>query len=139
MEDFSYPNAAKILADKNVKLISGDGHIEIADCDSAPDGNIGLIMVYTSDPAINKTGVVCFKVSGKTGLLTMEVPDVLEIRGDGQRRGTGHDVTATIKPEGGPQQVIDLDPDGSVQVGIGTAVPGPPATLLQLRATGLTA
>jgi hypothetical protein len=137
VEDFSYPNAEEILAKTNVKLISGDGNIEIADCKEPPSGDIGLIKVYTSDVAINEKGLVCFRAAGKTGLLTMEVPGVFEIRGDGQRPGTGHDITAIIKPEGGEQlPPIKVDPDGSTQVGIGTDPPGPPATLLQLRVTG---
>jgi len=44
----------------------------------------------------------------------MEVPAVFEIHGDGRRTGTGHDITATIKPEGGQPSTVKVDPDGRV-------------------------
>jgi hypothetical protein len=135
IEDYSYPNADRYLADKNVKLVSGDGRIVIAECDDPPQGDIGVIKVYTSDPSINHGGLVCFKVLSSTGQLTMEVPSVFEIRGDGQRSGTGHEMTATVTPEDGPKKTVELDPDGSIQVGIGTTPPGPPDTLLELKVT----
>lgn len=136
IENYRYPNADQVLAEHNVRLISGDGLIVMASCDDPPLQDIGVIRVYTSDISVNNGGQVCFKVLGSSrGLLTMEVPNVFEIRGDGQRPGAGHKVTATIKPEDGPQDTVVVDPDGSTQVGIGTAPPGPPTTLLELRVT----
>jgi hypothetical protein len=134
--DMHYPNAEKLRAEQNVTLLSGDGGILIADCATPPSGDIGLIQVYTSDLTVNGGGRVCFKVRGGLGVLTMEVPDVFEIRGDGKRQGTGHDVTATVKPEDGEQQTIKVDPDGSTQVGIGTDPPGSATTLLKLEVNG---
>lgn len=32
VEDFKYPNADKILAEQNIVLKRGDGHITLADC-----------------------------------------------------------------------------------------------------------
>jgi hypothetical protein len=134
--DMRYPNADKLFAEQNVRLLSGDGRILIADCANPPSGDIGLIEVYTSDLTVNGGGRVCFKVSGEVGVLTMEIPDVFEIRGDGKRRGTGHNVTATIKPDDGTQQIVEVDPDGSIQVGVATDPPGPATTLLKLEVTG---
>jgi hypothetical protein len=136
VEDFTYPGAAQILAEKNVKLTTGDGHIVLAVCGTPPVGDIGLIEVYTSDPSTNDGGEVCFKVLGATGLLNMQVPAVFEIRGDGRRTGTGHDITAVVQTEGEQPKTIEVDSDGSTQVGEGTFPAGPPATLLQLRVTG---
>ena len=37
VEDFSYPNAARILQDQKIALKRGDGHITLTGCDSAHD------------------------------------------------------------------------------------------------------
>jgi hypothetical protein len=138
VEDFSYPDADRILAQHNVKLISGDGHIIMVDCATPAEGDIGLLKVRTTDEAIGPDGIgrVCFKILGSTGLLNLEVPGVYEIRGDGQKSGTGHQVTATVKPEDGESQVVQVDPDGSTQVGQGEDENNAPTTLLQLVVKG---
>lgn len=133
VETFEYPGAAEILTRQNIKVISGDGHLLLADCDTAPNGDVGVVEVHTTDPEINGDGVVCFKVTSSSALLTLEVPGVFEIRGDGQRRDTGHDLTALIDPEDGPARTVAVPGDGSIQVGVGTDPPGSPTTLLQLR------
>jgi hypothetical protein len=111
VEDFSYPNADRILAEQNVRLISGDGHIILVDCATPVEGDIGLLKVRTTNEAIGSDGIgrVCFKILGSTGLLNLEVPGVYEIRGDGQKSGTGHQVTATVKPEDGEKKVVDVE------------------------------
>jgi hypothetical protein len=136
VEDFVYPGAARILAAQNVKLISGNGKIVIADCNNPPDADITFIYVYTLDRRTNGGAPICFQVLRTPGVLTLEVPAVYEIRGDGRVpfSGTGHDVTAVIQPEGGEKTSVELDPDGSVQVGLGANPNGPPTTLLQLTA-----
>jgi hypothetical protein len=138
VEDFSYPGAAAILAAQNVKLISGNGKIMIADCSNPPNAAVTFIYVYTSDLTVNGGDPVCFRVLGTPGVLTMEVPAVFEIRGDGRTAGSGdgHDVTAVVRPQGGDATTIQLDSDGSTPIGIGTDPPGPPTTLLQLTAKG---
>ncbi|MEU4561954.1 hypothetical protein AB0F72_26520 [Actinoplanes sp. NPDC023936] len=136
VEDHMYPGAAGILAEKNVKLLTGDGNILFIDCSTPAIGDIGNIEVYTTDIDINGGNPLCFRVSGNKGLLNMEVPAVFEIRGDGQEPGTGHAITATVKPDGGTAKTVTVDPDGSTQVGITEDPPGPPTTLLQLKVTG---
>jgi hypothetical protein len=138
VEDFSYPGAGQILAQQNVKLISGDGRIVLADCNNPPDSDVTFIYVYTTDLSVNGGDSVCFRVLGAPGVLTMEVPAVYEIRGDGRTAGSGdgHDITAVVKPQGGEATKVDVDSDGSTQVGVGTDPPGPPTTLLQLRVNG---
>ncbi|MEV0388216.1 FG-GAP-like repeat-containing protein [Nonomuraea sp. NPDC050643] len=135
-----YPGAAEILAAQNVRLISGDGHILLADCATPAQGDIGLLKVWTTDEAIGADGIgrVCFQVTSSGGVLNLEVPGVFEIRGDGQREGTGHQVTARLRSDDGEQLTVDVDPDGSTQVGLGADPDASPTMLLQLRAgTGL--
>jgi hypothetical protein len=138
VENFAYPNAAQVLAQQNVKLITGDGHILIADCATPVQGDIGLLKVYTTDETIGADGIgrVCFRITAAQGLLTLEVPGVYEIRGDGQKTGAGHEVTADVKPDGGNPVSVDVDPDGSTQVGVGADPDNAPTTLLKLTVTG---
>ncbi|MEV4077412.1 FG-GAP-like repeat-containing protein [Nonomuraea fuscirosea] len=130
-----YPGAAEILAAQNVRLISGDGHILLADCATPAQGDIGLLKVWTTDEAIGADGIgrICFKVTASSGVLNLEVPGVYEIRGDGQREGTGHEVTAQLRGDDGEQLTVAVDPDGSTQVGLGADPEASPTMLLQLR------
>ncbi|MDP5317327.1 MULTISPECIES: hypothetical protein [unclassified Streptomyces] len=71
IEDFNYPGAAKVLADKGLNLKRGDGHITLADCGSSPD----LLKFIGRD-----RDDFCFKVTGDTGYLTLEVPAVTGVQ-----------------------------------------------------------
>jgi hypothetical protein len=64
-EDFAYPGAAAILADQNVELISGDGHLLLVDCATPVDGDIGLLKVWTTDSTIGPDGLgrLCFRIT----------------------------------------------------------------------------
>ncbi|MCP2327036.1 V8-like Glu-specific endopeptidase [Hamadaea flava] len=133
---YPYPGAAEILAAHNVRLISGDGHILLADCGTPAQGDIGLLKIWTTDETIGDDGAgrVCFQVTASAGVLNLEVPGVYEIRGDGQREGTGHPVTAQLRSDAGDQLTVDVDPDGSTPVGLGADKDASPTMLLQLRA-----
>lgn len=134
VEDFAYPQAAQILAQYTVKLISGDGGILFVDCATPPVGDIGLISVYTTAPiGADGLGRLCFEVTKASGHIELEVPAVYEIRGDGRKTGTGHKTTAIVRTDAGQLPPVTVDPSGSTQVGVGTS--GPPATLLQLVVT----
>jgi hypothetical protein len=61
---------------------------------------------------------------------------VYEIRGDGQRTGTGHEVTADLVNEEGEEITVEIDPDGSTQVGQGADPEASPTMLLRLTGTG---
>jgi len=136
VEDFAYPQAAQILAQYKVRLISGDGGILFADCATPPTGDIGLINVYsTGRIGVDGLGQVCFKVTEPSGHVEMELPDVYEIVGDGQRAGTGHKTTALVRTDAGQLPPVTVNPSGSTQVGIGGDEGNPPATLLQLVVT----
>ncbi|MFJ7219413.1 FG-GAP-like repeat-containing protein [Amycolatopsis sp. NPDC098790] len=138
VEDFAYPGAADILANYGVTLISGDGHLIFADCTTAPEGNLGLIRVRTTDDPVttlNKT--ICFKALAPTAQLSLKVPAVFEIRGDGQVSGTGHQVTADLTTDTGQHTSVAVKPSGSTPVGVGANPTGQPTTLLQLVVTGV--
>jgi hypothetical protein len=72
VEDYNYPNADEILAEKNIVLKRGDGHIVLADCAS----ETGLLEVWA-----RSTDKICFKVTGNSGWLTLEIPSVYAVRG----------------------------------------------------------
>ncbi|MFB9434564.1 hypothetical protein [Streptomyces showdoensis] len=75
VEDFRYPNADAILRDKGIVLKRGDGHITLADCGSEP----GLLQIMRRpEDAVP----VCFKVTGDSGFLTMEIPSVYGVKGN---------------------------------------------------------
>ncbi|MDQ0910782.1 hypothetical protein QFZ22_006767 [Streptomyces canus] len=74
VEDFAYPLADKILAEKKIVLKRGDGHITLADC----AGGTGLLEIMARD----KADRICFKVVGNSGWLTLEIPAVYAIKGN---------------------------------------------------------
>ncbi|MFF2040930.1 trypsin-like serine protease [Kitasatospora sp. NPDC058170] len=118
VEDFAYPGAAKILAERNIVLKTGDGHIQLADCASGP----GLLEVYSRAASPSH---ICFRVTGPTGYLAVEVPKVYNLRGD------DHTVKATLKTAGAVTS-IDVKKNDWTPVGEST---GDATTLLELTAT----
>ncbi|WP_414169402.1 hypothetical protein ACMATS_27300 [Streptoverticillium reticulum] len=81
VEDFQYPQADKIFKERGIKLKTGDGHIVLATCGSRP----GLIEVEARgmqdrDPVGH--GIFCFRVTGKTGYLSLELPSVYGVVGN---------------------------------------------------------
>ncbi|MEV7617332.1 hypothetical protein [Streptomyces sp. NPDC089799] len=73
IEDFGYPNADRILAEQHITLKRGDGHIVLADCASATD----LMELWARDKE-----KICFRVTGTTGYLTLEIPSVFAVKGN---------------------------------------------------------
>ncbi|MFY1668879.1 hypothetical protein ACN27G_02810 [Plantactinospora sp. WMMB334] len=134
VEHFGYPDAAAILASLNVRLVSGDGHILLADCATPPVGNVGVVKVWTTEQiGPDAAGLICFRVTAPVGRLVLEVPGVYEIRGDGQQPGHGHPMTAVVTTDSGPATPVTVNPSGSTQVGIGADPNNEPTTLLELR------
>ncbi|MEU8437605.1 hypothetical protein AB0F18_32860 [Streptomyces sp. NPDC029216] len=91
VEGFAYPDAARIQAELGITLKRGDGHIVLADCASAS----GLMEVYS-----RTRGKICFRATGKTGHLSLEVPVVYGMKGD-----TTHQAAVTLTAEGSTQNV----------------------------------
>ncbi|MFE4862100.1 hypothetical protein [Streptomyces sp. NPDC056670] len=88
VETFGYPNAAKILAERNLKLKRGDGHIVLAECGSAPD----LLQFIGRD-----RGDFCFRTIGGTGYLSLEVPGVVGVQTSGHKAHINMTVDAKTK------------------------------------------
>ncbi|SDK76235.1 hypothetical protein SAMN04488074_10772 [Lentzea albidocapillata subsp. violacea] len=135
VEDFKYPDAARILAEDNVNLISGDGHILYVPCADQPVNGVGTIEIWSSDLSVggHDNGQVCLKVVGTTGYITLSIPHVFEIRGDGHGSAQGHAGIAEVTPvSGGAVKTVPLKPNGSQQVGI-TQPGGSPETLVRLE------
>ncbi|SCF80772.1 hypothetical protein [Streptomyces sp. Ncost-T10-10d] len=74
VEDFRYPGADKILAEQGITLKRGDGHIMLADCSSGT----GQLEVWSR----KYQKVFCFKVTGDSGYLALEIPAVFSVRGN---------------------------------------------------------
>ncbi|MDH2392053.1 hypothetical protein QCN29_25375 [Streptomyces sp. HNM0663] len=91
VEDFSYPDADRIQAELGLVLKRGDGHITLADCSSAS----GLLEVYS-----RTKGKICFRVTGKSGHLSLEIPTVYGVRG-----GASHQTDVTLTAEGSEQNI----------------------------------
>ncbi|MBT2396454.1 hypothetical protein J7E89_10800 [Streptomyces sp. ISL-100] len=73
VEDFNYPQADKILAEKNIVLKRGDGHITLVDCASGT----GFLEVWAREKE-----KICFQVVGNSGWLTLEIPAVFAVKGN---------------------------------------------------------
>ncbi|MEU6339615.1 hypothetical protein ABZ883_01490 [Streptomyces sp. NPDC046977] len=101
VEDFDYPQADKILAEEGITLKRGDGHIVLADCGSQS----GLLEIYS-----RSTDKVCFRVTGTSGRLTLEIPAVFGVKGNDY--ATEVDMTT-----GDEQKSFDVDPNTFTAVG----------------------
>lgn len=136
VEDYSYPGAADIQTTQGITLVSGDGHIVSADCATPATNNVSVIQVHSTDPiGADKSGRVCFRVTAASGQLTLKIPNVYSIRGDGQAQGSGHKLKADVTTGDGTHTTVDVKPDGTTQVGIGTSPTADPTTLVQLTAS----
>ncbi|MCP3819228.1 hypothetical protein NLX86_14280 [Streptomyces sp. A3M-1-3] len=125
VEDFAYPGAAQVLKDKGIKLVSGDGHITLVDCDdTAPQ----IRVMSVKDPAVNRDGVYCFKAHANTGQLSLELPRVFAIE------AADHPISADLTAEG-TTKTVTLPKDGYESVGEGT-VGGHRSVLVEIRVTG---
>lgn len=129
VEDFAYPDADRIQREAGIKLIRGDGHIIFAAC-----GETGSqIKVETVQGAGgNPRGTYCFKVTGKSGYLTLELPRVFALE------TADHPISAALRPQDDPTakaQTVTVDKNKIQNVGEG-ASGGSPAVLLELRVTG---
>ncbi|MGW2400790.1 trypsin-like serine protease [Kitasatospora sp. NPDC001664] len=120
VEDYSYPGAAQILAERGITLKSGDGRFLLADCAS------GSGLVHVLSRALTPSEV-CFKVNGREGRLVMEIPRVYQIKAD------DHAIKASLTADG-TTKVVDLQKNFWNPVGEGSS--GSESVLLELNATG---
>ena len=113
VEDFAYPEPAQA----GFQILRGDGHIILVDCASS-ETNLRL-------SARNHDGYICFRVTGPTGYLAVDIPSVNGVRtGDFEAH-----VTLTVADEA---TTYEAAPNGWTPVGEG--IPGEPAaTLVEIR------
>ncbi|MCR6488686.1 hypothetical protein M8542_38245 [Amycolatopsis sp. OK19-0408] len=134
VEDYSYPGADAILASDHVQLISGDGHILYKRC-PVPE-TPGLIIVRSTDLiGAAGNGKLCFEVTAAEGHLTMKIPNVFAVRGDGTSATAGHKLKAQLTTDAGVHSSVDINPNSDTEVGIAATPPGDATTLLQLDAS----
>lgn len=110
IEDFNYPQAAQIQAERGFLLKRGDGHIVLlATCPADTTDPDLLRLAARGQPG---TGYVCFHVSGNTGHLTVEMPSVYGVR-------TGNfDSEVVLTPDdGATTTTYDVPPNSYAGVG----------------------
>ncbi|MFE4590347.1 hypothetical protein [Streptomyces laurentii] len=120
VEDFNYPQADKILAEQGIVLKRGDGHITLANC---ADGT-GLLQVRARQEA----DPICFKTTGDSGWLTMEIPAVYLVRGNSYT--TRVDMTV-----GTEEKSFDIAKDAWTPVGESADEQGRDFMLMEIRTT----
>ncbi|MCX5078474.1 hypothetical protein OG321_39235 [Streptomyces sp. NBC_00424] len=119
VEDFAYPYADKILAEKNIVLKRGDGHITLVDC----AGGTGYLEVWARDKS-----KLCFQVTGNSGWLTLEVPSVHLIKGNNY--ATKVDMTV-----GTEEKSFDIAKNAWTSVGETAESEGRPHVLVEIRSS----
>ncbi|MFD8494871.1 hypothetical protein [Amycolatopsis sp. NPDC059657] len=122
VEDGAYPGADQILRDRGITLISGDGHLQLTTC-----GLPGLVEVHAdaNQDHDRDPGHFCFKVSGPTGYLKLQIADAYQVMGD------DHSVQATVTVKG-QTSTVNVAKHGWTGIGVGA---GPdPAMLVELKA-----
>lgn len=125
VEDYAYPNASEILADKGILLKRGDGHIMLADCDSSANQ---IRVLTVADPSASRDEVYCFRVNAGTGHLTLELPRVFALE------TADHPISADLTANG-VKTTVNVPEDGFKPVGEGTTG-GVQSILVEIRVTG---
>jgi hypothetical protein len=124
VEDYGYPGADRILAEQGIKLKKGDGRILLAECAPAAQ----QIRVLTrKDDSVGRAGTYCFQAIGKSGRLTLELPQVFAVE------AADHPVSADLTA-GGRTTTVAV-PKGGFE-SVGEAAGGASSVLVELRVTG---
>lgn len=120
MEDYSYPEADQVKAERGIDLISGDGRITLAEC-GATENQIQVESYRNLDEPR-----YCFDVRGNSGQLSLTIPNVYFIwAGDAA-------VRARITVAGETLPTVSV-PAGDGKP-VGAEDPANHAVLLELRA-----
>ncbi|MEV5015836.1 hypothetical protein ACIGW1_36785 [Streptomyces sp. NPDC053780] len=114
VEDFNYPQADKIEAERGIVLKRGDGHIVLAECGS----ETGLLEIYT-----RANSMVCFRTTGTSGYLSLEIESVYGAKGasdvdtDLKLKAPDEDVQEVSVPKDSFTPVGEsIDPEGRSHV-----------------------
>ncbi|MGW7378714.1 hypothetical protein [Streptomyces sp. NPDC054794] len=91
VEDYNYPGADAIKAQKGIVLKRGDGHITLVDCASGT----GLMEVYS-----RKSEKSCFRATGPSGYLSLEIPSVYGVKGEAD-----HEADVKLTTDGATQSI----------------------------------
>jgi hypothetical protein len=131
VEDYVHPGAAQILADFDLKVLKGDGHISFLSRKSFDDGQctVGDIQVEKSLSVEPYGYYYCFKSIGTSGFLSLEVPGTFGVRGG----STPLQATAKL-PDG--TKTYQIAPNQPVPISPGSGDDLPEAVLVELRLTG---
>ncbi|MFD0526027.1 trypsin-like serine protease [Kitasatospora arboriphila] len=121
VEDFSYPDAAQILAERGILLKRGNGNITLAAC-AAGSGQITVKARGASD--------ICFQATGSRGYLSLEIPRATGIHGDGT-----HDVTANVTTNG-ETSTVSVNKNLWTAIGEAADPEGREGTLVEITSTG---
>ncbi|MGW0823589.1 hypothetical protein [Streptomyces sp. NPDC002845] len=120
VEDFNYPQADKILAEQNIVLKRGDGHITLADCVTGT-GQLELL-------ARDRADKICFNTVGNEGWLTLEIPAVFSIK--------GNDYSTTVDMTVGTEEKsYDINKNAWTPVGESADPEGRDHMLVEIRIT----
>ncbi|MFF9506958.1 hypothetical protein ACF1BU_06070 [Streptomyces sp. NPDC014724] len=119
VEDFAYPDADKIFADTGIRLKRGDGHIVLTDCATAT----APVELYSRGK-----GKFCLQLSGNSGYLSMEVPQVYGVKSNNYALTLDMEVAGTAVS-------FDVDRNTFASVGQSADPEHRDHTLLEVHAT----
>ncbi|WP_320782358.1 hypothetical protein [Streptomyces sp. CRN 30] len=117
VETFDYPQADEILQEQGIALKRGDGHITLATCATGT----GQLEIYSR---VNQK--VCFRVTGATGWLTLEVASVYGV----QTPGYATDLDMTVDAE---EKSYEVPANSWQAVGQSADPEGRPHMLVEIR------
>ena len=129
VEDYSYPGAADILAQHDVELISGDGHImfvtshPISDDQRCDTGQIAVEKNLNVDPW---DVFYCFRTIGSAGVLKLRIPGTFGVRGGDKP------LVATAQLSDGKEKEYAIPANGNVAIDPGQGSDSPTAILVEL-------
>ncbi|WHT22166.1 hypothetical protein N8J89_14190 [Crossiella sp. CA-258035] len=90
-EDYAYPGADKIFAERGIRLLKGNGVILLTTCVPGHANQIVLSSSAFTDP-------ICFAAGPGAGFVSMDIPEVYSVKGDSHRGSVTvrvKDVTST--------------------------------------------
>lgn len=129
VEDYSYPGAAQVLAERGIKLHRGDGHIMLTDCGADPNRPpLDLILVQSYNLNVPGNPNYCFKATGSSGYLELEISQAYFVRGENNRT-----ISAKVETKDEPT-VVDVERvDPGEWQPVGESQLRGEATILELR------
>ncbi|MFE7594658.1 hypothetical protein ACFU6K_35155 [Kitasatospora sp. NPDC057512] len=116
VEDFGYPESSPY---PELKLLRGDGHIVVADCHTTTQIKLYSRVIGTAGPS------VCFRVTGPTGYLSLELPQTFIVQ------TTDYPVKARLTTNDGASSTVDVPSNSMTNVAEGLGQK--PAALVELR------